>query len=230
MTDGTVDGREARAWLRERLPAFGGPAPDRPPPEHPAQRADEAHHHGDLDGVVAAVARALRALHDLDPSDAPLPSGWAALEQAIELQGVEARAGEAAGEEGDRDDVVALPAPYDRYPLADLRSIWVGGRPPTEDLVVCHGRASLDQFLVTTAPGVDGRVEVAAIRDAGRLRVADRHLDLAVVQQSLLAVYGFDAVVLFYEHYGADPDLVRLDHYVLAGLLLDGPVVPASTR
>ena len=205
---------DAHRWLGGRIPfRLTEPEPD----DATVARAGEPHHHGDLDGVVAAVARALRALHTLDPSDAPLPAGWDALERTIELEGIETA-----------DPAVELAAPYDRYSLADLRSIWVGGRPATEDLVVCHGRATLDQFWVTTTPDADGRVEVTALGDAERFRVADRHLDLAVVQQSLLAVYGFEAVVLFYEHYGTDPDMLRLDHYVLAGLLLDGPVVAAS--
>ncbi len=208
---GTTD---ARRWLGDRIPfRLTGPEPD----DATVARAGEPHRHGDLDGVVAAVARALRTLHDLDPAAAPLPTGWDDLERTIELEGIETL-----------EPPVELAAPYDRYSLADLRSIWVGGRPATEDLVVCHGRATLDRFWVATEPNSDGRVEVTALGDAERFRVADRHLDLAVVQQSLLAVYGFEAVVLFYEHYGTDPDMLRLDHYVLAGLLLDGPITSAS--
>lgn len=210
----------ARRWLSDRVPTLVSGGVDghvdvdggtTSVPEGVGGRpADQPEHHGDLDGAVAAVARALRTLHDLDPSGAPLATGWEDLERDIELAGIV--------------DTDRLPEPYSRYRTEDLRSIWVGGRPATEDLVVCHGHPTLDRFRIETEPSSSGRVEVCAIVDADRFRVADRHLDLAIVQQSLLAVYGFDAVVLFYEHYGHEPDMLRLDHYVLAGLLLDGPV------
>ena len=46
------------------------------------------------------------------------------------------------------------------------------------------------------------------------------HFDLAIVQRSLHYDLGPAAVFGSYEGYGADPDLVRLDHFVLASLLI----------
>ncbi len=108
-------------------------------------------------------------------------------------------------------DPTILPDPYRRYEAERLLEIWLEGRPGVEDLVLCHGRPDLDNLLVDPAPV--GWVGV------GRLRLADRHADLAVVQYSLHRRFGPDSVFAFYEAYGTEPDLVRLDHYLLASFL-----------
>jgi aminoglycoside phosphotransferase len=59
----------------------------------------------------------------------------------------------------------------------------------------------------------------------GSLIVADRHLDLAIAHLSVGAVLGQEAVFGFYDAYGRDPDLIRLDRAVLVAHVLGA--VPA---
>ncbi len=164
---------------------------------HPSHRVDL---HGDIGGITTTVATALRALHDtpVDPATFPFATGWQAL--ADEL---------GAGIDG--VDPATLPDPYRRYDAARLLEIWLGGRPDVEDLVLCHGRPELANLIVDPAP--------VGWVDVGRLRLADRHADLAIIQHSLHQRFGPDSVFAFYEAYGFDADLVRLDHYLLASFL-----------
>ncbi len=157
--------------------------------------------HGDSQGITATFATALRTLHDtpIDPTDFPFDSGW------DDLAAVVATAVESL-------DPSTLPDPYGRYSAERLGEIWRDGRPEAEDLVLCHGNPSLSNLLVD--PATVGWVGV------GRLRLADRHLDLAIAQYSVHRNFGPDAVFAFFEAYDIDPDLVRLDHYLLAGLIL----------
>ncbi len=165
---------------------------------HPSHRIDS---HGDMQGVPATLARALRALHDVpvDPTDFPFAIGWQAIADEVEAN-IEAL------------DPSELPDPYSRYGAERLVEIWQGGRPPVEDLVLSHGDPSLPNLIID--PAVVGWV------DLGRLRLADRHLDLAIAHYSIHRNFGPDAVFAFFEAYEIDPDLVRLDHYLLANFLL----------
>ncbi len=175
--------------------------------------ADQLDAHGNLDELVRAVGRSLASLHATDLSaiaDATMPSGWNALAEDIAAGGIA--------------DTADLPDPYARYEGRRLRSIWAEGRPDNEDLVVCHGRPTLDRFLIEPRDRPDGGVVVAAVRGSGGMRVIDRHFDLAVIHHSLHHRVGPESVFLFYEAYGGDPDLVRLDHYLLGAMLLDGAI------
>ncbi len=165
---------------------------------HPSHRIDA---HGDMQGVPATFARALRALHELpvEVDDVPFGVGWQAIDDQIEA-GVSAL------------DPAELPDPYSRYSAERLVEIWRHGRPASEDLVLCHGDPSLPNLIID--PAVVGWVDV------GRLCLADRHLDLAIAQYSIHRNFGPDAVFAFFEAYEIDPDLVRLDHYLLASFLL----------
>lgn len=157
--------------------------------------------HGDMQGVPATFARALRRLHETPVAVGAFPFsvGWDALAAEIEAA-------------ADGLDPNQLPDPYSRYSAARLIEIWREGRPAQEDLVLCHGDPSLPNLLID--PGVVGWVDV------GRLRMVDRHLDLAVAQYSVHRNFGPDAVFAFFEAYEGDPDLVRIDHYLLANFLL----------
>lgn len=151
----------------------------------------------------------MSALHDEDrssPELGSLPSGWDAIDVAI---GDRLRAGLIVPAD--------FPEPYGRYESERLIDIWRNGRPEIEELVVCHGRPVLGSFHVDHG-------EVVAMGDLGGMRHADRHLDLAIVHQSLHSVLGPDAVFMFYDAYGLDPNLVLLDHYILGALLLEGPI------
>ncbi|MEZ5227573.1 MAG: phosphotransferase [Acidimicrobiales bacterium] len=165
---------------------------------HAAHRVDA---HGDMQGVPATLARALRQLHDqvVDVDDFPFAAGWDDLAADVTASIADL-------------DPSTLPDPYARYDAERLAEIWREGRPGTEDIVLCHGDPSLPNLLID--PGVVGWVDV------GRLRLADRHLDLAVAQYSIHRNFGPDAVFAFFEAYDLDPDLVRIDHYLLANFLL----------
>ena len=88
--------------------------------------------------------------------------------------------------------------------------------PEREDLVVTHGDLRLRNVLVDDGV-VNGFVGL------GRLGVADRHRDLAVIDASIRQQWGDDAVTAFADGYGREPDPVLLDfHLLLFGLL--GPL------
>lgn len=158
--------------------------------------------HADVGAVVHAVATGLRRLHDLPVADCPFDAGWDRLDADV------ARS-LAAG----RIEPASLDAPFDRYDAARLVELWRQGRPDRpEDRVVLHGDPSLPNLLV------DGSALVGLV-DVGRLGVGDRHLDLAVVHLSLHRNLGPNAVFAFYDAYGLDPDLVRLEHYRLGTIL-----------
>lgn len=197
----------AGGWVVTRTPA--------------GERADRPERHADPDDLVCAVGAGLRSLHDLPVGElarhegASPGSGWDAVAERC-------RAAVAGG----RVDRSRLPAPYDRYPPDRLLELFLDGRPAIDDDVLCHGRATMEAFLVD-----HGRFSGFARLDVAL--VADRHLDLATAHRSAQAVFGPEAVFRLYDAYGADPDLVRLDHYVLAGHLLgsgatSGPVEAAE--
>ncbi|MBF6329585.1 phosphotransferase [Nocardia transvalensis] len=78
-------------------------------------------------------------------------------------------------------------------------------RPEETELVVAHGDYTPPNVL-------DGGIVI----DVGRLGVADRYRDLALVHRDLLDDYGPDEVAAFFAAYGlADPDPVRLEYYRL---------------
>ncbi len=189
-----------------------GPADRNDPGVHresPAgQPADRPDLHADPDDLVVAVANGLRQLHELsgderrDVGQHAATGGWEAFVD---------RCRAAVGDE--RFDPSLLPAPYDRYDGDQLLAMVVDGRPATEEPVLCHGRPVLAEFMV------DGG-SFSGFRSLDLMVVADRHLDLAIIHQSVHLALGPEAVFRFYEAYGSDPDIVRLDHYILICHLL----------
>ncbi len=175
------------AWLvSERLPGV------------PAHRPDL---HGDVGSLAEVAGAALRALHalPLDAAPASIERGWNALAALAE-------ATVASG-------LGAIDEAYQRYTADELLSIWCAGRPPIEDLVICHGDPALPNLIAHQ--GV-----FTGFVDLGGVRIADRHLDLAHAHASIHRNLGPEAVYVFYEAYGTDPDLLRLDHYLLAKQLM----------
>ncbi len=164
---------------------------------HPADRVDLL---GEIQAVIEGFARALARIHSLPTEQAPLDVGWTALHLDIEHQ-------------LDQLDPKELPDPYSRYGARELFGIWTAGRPSVEDLVVCHGNPQLENVLLHQGT-------LAGFRDLTQLRIADRHLDLAIAHASIHRRFGGDASFIFYDAYGTDPDLIRLDHYTLATHLL----------
>ncbi len=183
------------------------------PSGHPADRPDL---HADPDDLVVAVGAGLRQLHALSATDAPAAaergSGWDAIAESCRT---------AVAAPGFH--VAALPAPYDRYDGPTLLAMMLDGRPGAEEAVCCHGRPTLRRFMVDGGrfTGFQGLADVV---------VADRHLDLAVIHQSVHHELGPEAVFRFYQAYGADPDLVRLDHYVLVSHLLGTSPLDAAQQ
>lgn len=105
--------------------------------------------------------------------------------------------------------------PYDRYAAERLVEIWTEAELPAtyeSTTVVLAGALSIDRMLLANG-------ELSGIEGACGL-IGDRHLDLAVLQHSVHRDLGAEAVFGFYESYGADPNIVALDHFVLAALLL----------
>jgi aminoglycoside phosphotransferase len=184
----------------------------------PGIPVDQPERHPDPGALAGLVGVGLRALHGLSPSLAdrcPPPSASAAWDGVVER----CRRSVAAG----RVDASTLPPPYDRYSPERLLELLVEGRPATDEApVLCHGGPGLDRCLVDGErfAGFDGLEAVV---------IADRHLDLAVVHLEVAATLGAEAVVGLHEGYGTDPDLVRLEHYVLAVHLL-GADREAPTR
>lgn len=192
-------------------------------PGIPASRSDL---HGQVEGLVDGLGGALRRLHDVDPlavatvetsskshsqsaaSDSernvpdPALSGWEFLAAAIRKN----------VEEGNVDPA-SLPHPYSRYDSEKLFEFWLEGRPEAEELVLSHGNPRLANLYF------DGADFVGA-SDLANVCYADRHLDLAVLHHEIHEHLGAEAVFRFYEAYGQDPILVRLDHYLLASYLL----------
>ena len=164
----------------------------------PADRPDL---HGDLPGLPGAVGRGVAKIHQIQ---VPASSDRFDVEAAI-----------AARLNAGLIDPGTLPEPYDRYEADRLVEIWTEAVLPDSyhsEPVVLAGSLTIDRMFLTAGEltGLSG--------DFGM--VGDRHLDLAVIQYSIHHQLGAEAVFGLYEAYGADPNIVVLDHYVLAGLLL----------
>jgi aminoglycoside 3'-phosphotransferase-2 len=167
-------------------------------PGVPAHRPDL---HGDVGSLAEVAGAALRALHalPLDAAPANVERGWdalAAVAEATVARGV-----------GEVDEA------YVRFTPDDLLSIWCAGRPSAEELVICHGDPALPNLMAHQG-------SFTGWLDLGAMRIADRHLDLAHAHASIHRNLGPEAVYVFYEAYGRDADLIRLDHYLLAKQLL----------
>lgn len=191
-------------------------------PGIPASRSDL---HGQVEGLVDGLGAALRQLHDVDPLPAatvdmsskshsesaaagserdsldPALFGWEFLAAAIRKN----------VEEGNVDPA-SLPHPYSRYDARKLLEFWLEGKPESGELVLSHGNPRLANLYF------DGADFVGA-SDLANVCYADRHLDLAVLHHEIHEHLGAEAVFRFYEAYGQDPILVRLDHYLLASYL-----------
>ncbi|MGH1489671.1 MAG: phosphotransferase [Acidimicrobiales bacterium] len=178
------------------------------PPGQPGHRPEL---HADPDDLVGALGDGLRELHNLGirPQHVPVEYGG----QDADLLVAQCRnAVETGAVEQER-----LPYPYDRYQPSELLAMFIDARPDpaasSDDLVLCHGFAVAERFIVD-GPRFAGfdRMESPV--------VANRHLDLAIMHQSVQHHFGPEAVFRFYQAYGQDPNLVLLDHYILAAHIL----------
>jgi kanamycin kinase/aminoglycoside 3'-phosphotransferase-2 len=119
--------------------------------------------------LVGAVSDALVQLHSLDPAACPFRRDIAAT--------VPAAAAAASAGEVDLDD---LDAERTGREAVSLLAELIATQPPSEDLVVCHGDLCTPNVLVDPDD-----ITVTGLVDLGRLGVADRHQDLALLARSL---------------------------------------------
>jgi len=147
--------------------------------------------------VVQVAAAAMRRLH-------ALPLECCPFDQRAERRIAEARRRMREGlVDGSLFDPVrqSMPVPilYDQLLVH---------RPETEDLVVAHGDAGLGNMLMES-----GRF--TGFVDIGRLGVADRHQDLALLARDIVDDLGEEWLALFFQLYGRQPDPARMDFYRL---------------
>lgn len=195
-----LPGEAARlTWLRERgIPAAevleSGPGL-LVTAEVPGRPADAGWPPEARDRVVDALAGLTRALHALPVEGCPFDRRLAVTMPA------------------------ALAADVDLDDLDDERRGWTRGRlvsellatrPDGEDLVVCHGDLTTQNVLIDP-----DTLTVAGLVDAGRLGVADRWLDLAVVTRELADDLGEEAAARYLRGCGVEPDPAKEAFYRL---------------
>lgn len=119
--------------------------------------------------------------------------------------------------------VSPMPEPYSRYTMAELIDLAETQlslvEPDPDDACVVHG--DLRPKNLSVLPATGGRPAKIFMTEFDRLGVGDRHWDLAVVHRHLPAVAGAEALFAFYDAYGREPNLVRLDAFVLVSLLVE---------
>lgn len=145
--------------------------------------------------LVSALAATLRAVHALDPATCPF-------DQSLD---VKLATGAAYAEAGlvDESDFDTGHVGWKAAAVVDLLR---ATRPTKEELVVCHGDASLPNIMA-----LDGGF--AGIIDCGRLGVADRWQDLAIACRSIRFNCGEAHVEAFLSAYGAPWDEARNRYY-----------------
>lgn len=154
-------------------------------------------HDGSADRIVDALATFLRRLHAIPVVHCPFDS-----DPVTRL--VEARARIDAGlvDEDDFDDVRSG---------WSAEHVWTAMQqylPFTVDPVVTHGDFSLDNLMMN-------QDEVVGCLDVGRLGIADRYQDLAILWNGL-APFGAALQDRFLRHYGvAEPDHSKIAFHLL---------------
>ena len=145
--------------------------------------------------AVAAIGRALRALHDALPV-AECPFDWSVQRRLAEL------------DEAGRHDPARWHPCHQHLDSRDARERLT--HPPRIDrLVVCHGDSCAPHTLLTEDGACSGHV------DLGSLGVADRWADLAVATWSAEWTYGPGWADVLLEAYGTAPDEQRSAYYRL---------------
>lgn len=77
-----------------------------------------------------------------------------------------------------------------------------------EDLCFSHGDTSLPNIFYD-----DGKF--SGFIDVGECGIADKWFDLAICQKSIKRNYGQEAISLFYNELGIEPDNKKIDYYLL---------------
>jgi aminoglycoside 3'-phosphotransferase II len=160
----------------------------------PGRSLDEAREAG-ADVLVPLAAEALRTLHSLPVDDCPLDCRFEKL-----LRHATDRVEAGLVNEDDFDEERAGRSASDI--LSELASLEHG----PEDLVVTHGDATFENLMEQ-----DGRF--SGFVDCGRLGVADRHRDLALIARSIDEAFGPHWTARFFEIYGATIDPRKIEAY-----------------
>jgi kanamycin kinase len=146
--------------------------------------------------VVATFVELARALHSLPIEDCPF-------RRDLDTTMAEARSRVAAG----LVDLDNLEDAYAGWTGEQLLAELERTRPASEDLVVCHGDLTPDNVLVDPRTG-----RLTGVIDVGRLGVADRWLDLAILHRELTE----EPFAAFLSGYGlTGPDQDKLAFYIL---------------
>jgi kanamycin kinase/aminoglycoside 3'-phosphotransferase-2 len=167
----------------------------------PGTDATDRVHWYDLDGMVTAMAEALRRIHHEVPvAGCPFDASPATLLAEARQRVVEGLV--------DREEFGPV---HRRYSAADLFERLVAVPVPEPDVpVVCHGDYCVPNVLLS------GGV-VTGIVDWGRAGVGDRYFDLALAARSIVDNTGSpELAVRFLSAYGIDaPDGRKVDWFVL---------------
>ncbi|MEL7239477.1 MAG: phosphotransferase, partial [Planctomycetota bacterium] len=194
-------------WLREALAKAGGADLSITTPrvlaftevDQPAGRwsyllttgipGDPLHHAFDETPIRCGrlMGKALRVLHDLDPSGSPQ---WLGLDELLDMAAANV-------ETGRLPSSIQPNAMSAKQMKKQLK--WLRKKVPADvDAVVCHGDFCLPNVLA----GLDDAVGLVDVGDAA---VCDRHLDVAQAIRSLRFNGGHDDVVrVFLNWYGPD--------------------------
>ncbi|MEV6413521.1 aminoglycoside 3'-phosphotransferase [Kribbella sp. NPDC051718] len=150
--------------------------------------------------LVSSFAGALRAVHSLPVEDCPFPRP---LSEVIAVADDVVHRG-AVNPDFLRDDWRTV------APEELLARVHAAQDEMAVDLVVCHGDACLPNFLFDP-----DTLECTGVIDVGRLGVADRYTDLALVPAQLDDVWSVDASGFFAAYGLPEPDAARLEFYLL---------------
>lgn len=147
--------------------------------------------------IIAIAAQALRRLHELDIAGCPF-------DRHLHAQVKLARSRVDAG--------LVDPTDFDEerqgQTAGQLFAELLAGQPTTEDLVVTHGDATFENLI-------ESRGRFSGFIDCGRLGVADRYRDLALVARSIEDRLGPQWTASFFELYGLQRDPARIGFYQL---------------
>ncbi|HHF1197027.1 aminoglycoside 3'-phosphotransferase [Pseudomonas aeruginosa] len=148
--------------------------------------------------IVAEMARALRNLHSLPPRDCPFNQ---CLDVRIRL--AQSRMNAGLVDEGDFDEI------RKGATSRDLFAQLLTETPTTENLVVTHGDACPENFIIFNG-------KLVGFIDCGRLGLADKYQDLALASRNIESALGRHYSDLFLSQYGEpNPDLNKLKYYRL---------------
>lgn len=147
------------------------------------------------DELCGVLATALRQLHAIDPDTCPF-------DQRLQVKLATGAAYTAAGLVDETDFGEA----HDGWTARAVLEWLQLHRPTTEDLVVCHGDATLPNIMADDHG-------FAGVVDCGRFGVADRWQDLTLACRSIIYNCGEAHVPTFLAAYGADWDEQRYRYY-----------------